>query len=305
MTHNISSALQLLDLDIPELGYLKFISSWLYQGPKGEGNFLVDPGPACTIPTLFKTLDSAGVKHLDWVLLTHIHQDHAGGLGNLIQRYPEAKVVCHEKGKKHLVNPDRLWEGSKEILGKVAHHYGKILPVPEKNVIATNEIVFGEGIRVIPTPGHASHHQCYSFRDWFFAGELFGAHIPMDSGLYLRPATPHRFILEDYLSSMAFAQKYLDKIVCFAHYGQNPNLEQVLSTAKEQLMLWVKIIREYKNEVSGKKRDNYNLDAIIDELLRNDKTFSKLLELDEKMQNREMEFSKNSIWGILKYIETR
>ncbi len=289
--------LQLIDLDIPELGYLKFISSWLYRG--SEGTFLMDPGPTCTIPILLKALDRYQVKDLDWILLTHIHQDHAGGLGDLIGKYSNAKIVCHEKGVKHLAEPSKLREGSKTILGDVSKVYGNILPVPGKKIHVLDEVPFGDGIKVITTPGHASHHQCYVFKNWFFAGELFGAHIPMKSGLYLRPATPHRFILEDYLASMAKIEKYLDPktTVCFAHYGTANNSKHVLICARDQLKLWVKIIREHK--------DKKNTQELIEILLEVDPIFRRYKELDLQMQKREWHFSVNSIMGIIKYIEEK
>jgi len=294
-----NSQLQLIDLDIPELGYLKFISSWLYTGP--EGTFLIDPGPACTIPKLLNTLNDLGVKKLDWILLTHIHQDHAGGLGDLIKYYPDVKVVTNTMGAPHLVDPTKLWEGSKKILGDIAHFYKRILPIPAENVVVLDEIPFGSGMKVLPTPGHASHHLCFVFKDWFFAGELFGAHIPMVDALYLRPATPHRFIFEDYLRSMELVEPYLKPTICFAHYATAENPKLVLKTARDQLTLWVKIITEYKEE----NEDNSDKNEIIELLLENDNTFKLYHELDAQMQAREFTFSINSIDGILGYLETK
>jgi glyoxylase-like metal-dependent hydrolase (beta-lactamase superfamily II) len=287
--------LEIIDLDIEQLGYLKFISSWLYHGP--EGNFLIDPGPACTIPTLYKKLDEKGVTKLDWVLLTHIHQDHAGGLAHLMEKFPDAKVVTHEKGADHLTDPKKIWEDSKVILGEVAEIYGEILPVPKDNIMVLDEVPFGSGISVIPTPGHASHHQCFVFKDWFFAGELFGAHIPVDHGLYLRPATPHRFELEEYLNSMDLVEKYLKNTICFAHYGTTNNPSQILQAARKQLQLWVEII--------DKTREAQDMYLIINSLLDNDEVFARFNNLDIYMRAREWNFAVNSISGILKYLETR
>ena len=292
MTEN---SLDLIDLDIPALGYTKFVSSWLYAGP--EGNFLIDPGPACSIPVLIRALDEKRVKNLDWVLLTHIHQDHAGGLGDLIKKFPEAKVVCHEKGVKHLLDPVKLWKGSKTVLGHVARVYDRILPVPEENVSVLDTVPFGAGIRVIPTPGHASHHQCYVFKDWFFAGELFGAYVPQESGLYLRPATPYRFILDDYLASMNKVEEHLRETICFAHYNSATDPELILGTARNQLKLWVKIIDENK--------ECHDMEKIIDALLQNDDIFAQYNSFSSDLQEREREFSINSINGILKYLETK
>jgi hypothetical protein len=116
----------------------------------------------------------------------------------------------------------------------------------------------------------------------------------MEYGLYLRPATPQRFILEDYLSSMEKVEPYLKENICFAHYGMYKNADEVLKTAKKQLKLWVKVIDENK--------DN-GMDDIIKSLLESDETFSLYYNLDSAMQIREKYFAINSIEGIMKYLE--
>src|SRR5690606_16752620 len=139
-----------IDLDQPSLeGFRQFISAWLVRGEKGT--FLVDPGPLSTIPRLLADLGRLGVKRLDYVLLTHIHIDHAGGAGALLAAYPGARVICHPEGSGHLVNPERLWQGSRKVLGPLAEAYGEIVPVPEQRLGVAEEID-AIGVRVFPTP---------------------------------------------------------------------------------------------------------------------------------------------------------
>src|SRR6056297_1613601 len=108
-----------IDLDQPDHeGFRRFISSWLHRDKRL--GFLVDPGPLSTIPHLLAELDKAGVERLDLILLTHIHIDHAGGTGALLDRYPEAKVVCHPDGIPHMIDPAQLWQGSLKVLGDLA-----------------------------------------------------------------------------------------------------------------------------------------------------------------------------------------
>jgi len=292
---NHSPSLSLITLDVPELGYTQFISSWLYSGP--EGSFLVDPGPACTIPVLLDELHRRRIDHLDYILLTHIHMDHAGGLGHLMLEYPEATVVCHEKGVRHLVDPTRLWEGSKAVIGRVADVYGEMLPVPRDSITVTASLPFGSGIEVIPTPGHASHHQCFSFGRYLFIGELVGTYLHLEDELYLRPATPHRFVLEDYLSSMDIVEKNLRPVICFAHHGSSEDPYRILSTARDQLQLWVRIIDEHRTDKEPEE--------IVDLLLREDPVFARLSKLPPGIRNREKHFAGNSVTGIKRYLETR
>jgi len=283
----------LLDLDINELDYTKFITSWLYLGE--EGNFLMDPGPKCTIPTLLSSLEKKEVKELHWILLTHIHLDHGGGIGHIVERFPDAKVVCHEKAVRHLIDPQRLWDGSKKVLGHVADVYGEILSVPEENIHVLENVPFGEGIEVIPTPGHASHHQCYAFKDWFFPGELFGLHVPMAEGLYLRPATPPRFVLKEYIESMEKVVPHLREKMCFAHYGIYHDAKEVLVSSREQLRTWVEVIDE--------KRESSDVSKIIDALIEKDELYARFRYLEPSIQKREKNFSEQSIRGIIQYLE--
>ncbi len=288
----MTTALALIDLDIDELQYYRFISAWLYQD--GGETFLVDPGPACTVPALSDALAKHGVTRLDWILLTHIHMDHAGGIGHVLERYPEARIVCHEKAVPHLIDPARLWKGSLKVLGRVAEIYGPVKPVSEKNIICTDSIPSAGGIRVIPTPGHAAHHQCFVIRDHLFCGELFGIFHALPDDFYLRPATPPVFVLEDNLASFDRIQPYADRTVCFGHYGMYADGKTILSTARQQLLLWVDVVRSHINDP-----DNA---AIVAELLQKDRTYARLDRLPPEMRERELYFTENTITGMRQYV---
>ncbi|RJP84545.1 MAG: MBL fold metallo-hydrolase [Desulfobacteraceae bacterium] len=290
--------LDLIDLDVPELGYTRFISAWLYQGT--EANFLVDPGPACTTRMLFDELDRRGIRRLDWVFLTHIHMDHSGGIGHVVRRFPEAKVVCHEKAVQHLVDPERLWEGSLKILGNVAEVYGKILPVPPENIVTAGEIPFEGGVRVIPTPGHAAHHQCFAGKDFFFCGEVFGIFHELDDSIYLRPATPPVFVLEDFLTSMDAVTPFLDRPLCFSHYGRWFDGLQILETARAQLLLWVEVVNRHRTH-----NEHPDIQAIIDDLTAADPVYARKKHLPPQILKRENFFSINTIRGMLQYLEKK
>ena len=290
--------LDLIDLDVPALGYTRFISAWLCRGR--EANFLVDPGPACTVPALFEELDSRGVRRLDWIFLTHIHMDHSGGIGHVIQRFPEAKIVCHEKAVQHLVDPERLWEGSLKILGDVAGVYGKMLPVPPENIMTADEIPFEDGVRVIPAPGHAAHHQCFAGKEFLFCGEVFGIFHELEDAIYLRPATPPVFVLEDFLTSMDAVAPFLDRTLCFSHYGRWTNGPEILEMARTQILLWVEVVRRRR---TGAERPD--IQAIIDDLAAADPVYARKNRLPPLILKRENFFSVNTIRGMLQYLEKK
>ncbi len=292
--------LELIDLDIKELEYSRFISSWLYQG--NEGCFLVDPGPACTIDYLMAELEKRQVSHLDWILLTHIHMDHAGGIGHLVKQFPEARVVCHEKAVKHLINPSRLWEGSLKILGHVARVYQKIEPVTPDRILVTEQVPFGKGIRVISTPGHAAHHQCFVREDVLFCGELFGIFHQLDQSVYLRPATPPVFVLDDYLTSMDAVSPYMKRRICFSHYGECNDGSELIKTAKQQLLLWVDVISKYVDADLDQVPEPV-MEKIIGDLSDTDPVYGQKELLPPELYKREMHFSVNSIKGIFQYLK--
>ncbi len=287
--------LDLLDLDIPSLGYTRFISAWLYKGP--EGVFLVDPGPACTIDDLCRQLAERGVERLDWILLTHIHMDHAGGIGHLAERYPEARILCHEKAVPHLIDPSRLWQGSLKTLGRVAEVYGRIRPVAEHRITSTGKIDFGEGIRAIDTPGHASHHLGFVFADWLFCGELFGVHQELADDFYLRPATPPRFSAEAFFASMDRVAPETERRVCFAHHGSHPDGRKIAELARQQLKLWIEVISEHA--------ENPDFEAITRALAQRDPLFARFNMLDEQARERERFFVQNSVDGILGWLQSK
>ena len=278
----------LIDLDIPALHYYQFISSWIYYAP--EGTFLVDPGPACTVDLLCQRLREQGIDRLDWILLTHIHLDHAGSIGHLAERFPEAGIVCHERAISHLIDPSKLWEGSLKTLGEVAETYGRIKPVPRERLSTSKQIPFAEGIEAIDTPGHAPHHLCFAFRDLLFVGELFGVFYQLTDSFYLRPATPPRFIPHTFLESMDRTAPYVHRQLCFGHYGTYPKGSEIAASAKQQLQLWISVVRDHFEQ------SDYQ--TILADLMDKDPLFNRINRLEPKNYQRELFFAKNAINGI-------
>ncbi|MFP4257113.1 MAG: MBL fold metallo-hydrolase, partial [Desulfobacterales bacterium] len=275
------------------LGYTRFISAWLYKDRQGA--FLVDTGPACTVDQLLAGLEKNGVEHLDWILLTHIHLDHAGGIGHVTRHFPEATIVCHERAVSHLIDPARLWEGSKKVLGKVAETYGPIEPVPEERIVTRDHVEFESGIRVIPTPGHAAHHQSFVFEDFLFCGEVFGVFLELEEDIYLRPATPPKFVFEEFYDSMERLAPETGRKICFAHYGMFHDGGRILETARTQLRMWLEVVRSHAEKPK--------MNAIIADLKANDPVFALIDDLPPVIREREMYYTANTIRGMLGYID--
>ena len=300
--YKINSNLYDIRLDLEKVGIKNFLSTWAYK----DDNlcFIVDPGPSVLVDTLKKVLGTLkiGENDLDYILLTHIHIDHAGGTGKLISYFPDAKIVCHPKGIKHLINPEKLWDASVKTLGDMARIYEKINPIPEERFISSDEIR-SEKINVIETLGHAPHHQSYLFKNYLFVGEVGGTHKEIGDKFYLRPATPPIF---DYNAWKESIQKLLENdltnfFICYPHYGMRTNADLMLRTAEHQLSIWVSVIENLLN-----LQDSSNFyDLVISEIEKNDKIYANNVFLEEETRNFELIFIKNCIDGILDFLNKR
>ena len=294
--HIIDNGLFLVDLDLPLTGFRNFISCWIYQR-RGK-TVIIDPGPASTIPYVLKALKQLNIKSLDLILLTHIHLDHAGGSGHLVERFPDTPVFCHPIAVSHLNNPQKLWQGSLKVLDQIARAYGAPKPVPEKNLFSFEEKPTASvPFRVFETPGHASHHVCYMLDELLFAGEVAGVYLPVKHGYYLRIATPPVFKYSVYRHSLLKAAKIKAKKICFGHYGLRKYNVHLFNLAEAQLELWMDIIKEFARPLNEKDYED-----ILAVILQKDPSLQQFDLLPADIRERERYFCLNSIKGIHGYI---
>ncbi len=296
MIHECGNNLFLIDLDQPREGFRHFISSWILL-EKG-GAVLVDTGPRSTIPVLKKALKELGITTIGYILLTHIHIDHAGGTGLLMDDYPEAQVICHPKGIQHMVQPERLWKSSQQVLGPLAELYGEIAPIPPERIAFQDIVELESGpVRVLQTPGHAPHHLSFLAGDYLFAGEVAGVTCPLEGGLYLRPATPPVFDLETQMRSLEKVASLDISTVCLGHYGIRHDPQSLLSHAKAQIPRWLGIMETHLRE----KSEDFE-EIVFKELLAQDPCMQGYHLLPEDIRTRERDFISNSIRGMKGYL---
>lgn len=285
-----------IDLDQPSLeGFRKFISAWLYRGE--EFTLVVDPGPLSTIPHLVSELRRHDVERLDYILLTHIHIDHAGGTGALLDAFPGAQVICHPEGVRHMVAPEKLWQGSLKVLGAMAEAYGEIVPVPAER-IGFAEQIGSTGVRAFLTPGHAQHHCCYLLDDLLFGGEVAGVRSEVANGIYMRPATPPRFIQEVALDSIERMIALQPRQLVFAHYGRVDSALEHLQIGREQLLLWVRGVA-----ATAAAEPEEREAAFFAWLLEHDEHYANISQLPADIYARERIFLGNSLRGMSEYVE--
>ena len=293
----ISEDLYFITLIPPMKGFDEFIGVWLKTG---KPSYLIDVGPTVTSRELLNTLNELGVAHLDYILITHIHIDHAGGIGNVSQAFPNTPIICHQKAINHLKDPAKLWQGSLKTLGDMARSYGEIGPVLTNPIIDAQDFKSDKIIAII-TPGHAPHHVSFNTPFCLFAGETCGVHIELGQGKdYLRPATPPKFFLETSIKSIDLLIEQGPQRICFGHYGISDNAVGWLENHREQLILWKNIIGD---EIKNIERTSFFADC-INRLKKEDHRLANFDLLSPDKQERETYFITNSIKGYVGYLES-
>ena len=297
--------LDLIDLDQPGLeGYRRFISCWLSRehGP----SFVVDPGPASTAGHLVARLCALGVERLDLVLLTHIHLDHGGGLADILDAFPGARVACHPRARKHLTDPSRLWEGSRAVLGELADRYGAPRPVPDTCLIAAEELE-ALGVATIETPGHAPHHVSFLHAGTLFVGEAAGTFLALPDGAwYLRPATPPRFVLDVALASLdrLLALAPAPARLAFAHHGLLDGASrELLRQARAQHLRWVETVRGVRHEQPDASLAEIAA-TVLPRLRAGDRLFARGDRLPPDIATREEDFTLQTLRGMVQFVDT-
>jgi glyoxylase-like metal-dependent hydrolase (beta-lactamase superfamily II) len=222
-------------------------AGYLVEGP---APVLVETGSQSSVPALLAALAEQGVdaNDLAGVAVTHIHLDHAGGVGDVARAFPKATVYVHEKGARHLADPTRLVNSAAMVYGPLLDSlYGRLDPTPAHriHVLADGEdIDIGGGRRLttVDSPGHAKHHLALHDSDSgiLFAGDAVGVRLP-DAGV-LRPSTPPPdFDLDQALTSLRRFAERRPAGVALAHYGLVPDPIETLDEAGETLTRWAEV----------------------------------------------------------------
>ncbi len=212
----------------------------------GDRPALIETGPSRVAGVVAEGIAKAGLepRDLGWIVLSHIHLDHGGGAGDLVRTFPNATVVVHPFGARHLVDPERLLASSARVYGELMDTvYGGLTPVEASRIKAAEdgEVIDlgGRRLELLHAPGHARHHIGVFEPDagTLFAGDGVGVLLPSTS--VLRPATPPPDFDRDLAiqSLRAFAARSPAHLV-LTHFGPISTPAERLAEAEERLLRW-------------------------------------------------------------------
>ncbi|UOF90468.1 MBL fold metallo-hydrolase [Fodinisporobacter ferrooxydans] len=226
-------------------------------------NVIIETGSSRSIGQIIQGLHALNIPRdeLNYIIVTHIHLDHAGGAGTLAKLCPNAKIVVHPRGARHLIDPSRLISGAKAVYGDLLEEYfGQILAVPEDRVLVMNDgdtLTLGANrtLTFLDTPGHAKHHFSIfdSLTKSMFTGDTTGiryvhAYTGWNFEFVLPTTSPSDFDPQAVHASIAKMKQFPVQRIIHTHFGSSPDPEDVYQTIDHAADAFAAIAEEYYTE---------------------------------------------------------
>ncbi len=251
-----------------DTGFMREQMAACYLLEAGSELAFIETGTNSTTPVLMKTLQERGRKPEDvrYVIVTHVHLDHAGGAGSLMQLLPNATLLVHPYGARHMINPAKIEAGARAVYGDQLFDktYGTLIPVPEERVqimAEGDEATLGDRqLRFIDTPGHARHHFCIhdSLTNGWFTGDTFGLsyrEFDTDKGVFLFPTTtPVQFDPQALKESVKRLRANDPDCMYLTHYGRVDEVQKLADDMINGVDVLVGIAEMYKDDDSRQQK---------------------------------------------------
>ena len=259
-----------------DTGYMRTQMTACYMIEQGDQLVFIDTGVNANVPGLLELAQDRGfgLKQIAYIIPTHVHLDHAGGVGQLMQRCPNAQLIIHPRGARHMIDPSQLIAGVKAVYGEdqFTAYYGELPPVDAKRVIQANDnfcLDFnGRNLCFIDTPGHARHHFCVidEASQGVFTGDCFGISyrefdtaqgpigFPTTTPVQFDPPALHKTI--DRILSYRLDRVYI------THYGCLTQLDTLAAQLHRDIDAYVAMV----NKLSGRSVADME-EALLPELL--------------------------------------
>ncbi|WP_210366351.1 MBL fold metallo-hydrolase [Bacillus sp. REN3] len=264
---------------------------------------LVETSASPSIPYILDGLDSLAIspEDVEYIIVTHIHLDHAGGAGLILEYCPNAKIVVHPKGARHLANPSRLIQGARAVYGdKFDELFKPIIPVPEEKIMIKEDgdiLTIGENttLQFLDTPGHANHHFSvyHPPTKGIFTGDTAGIFYPQlyRQGIefYLPTTSPNQFDPGEMMGSISRFKHLGIERIYFGHYGMSENPVEAFSQVENWLRTFLveaeSVIKSQTDRadqagtIAGRLYDKIKL-QLIEKGIKEDDPIFELLQLD-------------------------
>ncbi|UCG83036.1 MAG: MBL fold metallo-hydrolase [Dehalococcoidia bacterium] len=228
---------------------------------RGEEGIVIEPGPAIAVPAIKDALKRLGIKELAYIIPTHLHIDHAGGIGTLGGLYPHAEVLVHPAGAKHVIDPSRLIDGTRQVWGDDFDvGFGPILPVKESQVRIAGDgeiiLVNDRELEILHAPGHAPHQLVVFDRKvrGIFCGDALGILPPIATPFPLPNTAPPGYDQELYLATIERLRRSRADILFYSHGGVERDVDRLISMAADNTRAFSDIALESLRE--GATRDD-------------------------------------------------
>ncbi len=240
----------------------------------------VDTGTNHSLPTLMEALQRRRLspEQVAYIMPTHVHLDHAGGVGELMAACPNATLLIHPRGARHMIDPTKLQQGSLAVYGQERYQqlFGELRPVAEQRVQVTEdgfELDFnGRQLQFLHTEGHARHHYCIydPVSEGLFTGDTFGASYPaLNQGrnrFIFPPTTPIQFDPDAWLAAIDRLMTLKPKRLFVTHFGMHAEVEPLAIQLRQQ-------IREYAETAEDLTSTPQRLESIARSLTRQSVNF--------------------------------
>ncbi|WNS79311.1 MBL fold metallo-hydrolase [Domibacillus sp. DTU_2020_1001157_1_SI_ALB_TIR_016] len=287
----VSLGFDLSLIDLHDSGFEERTSCYVFHEPKKA---IIETSASPSIPFLLEGLKELHIQpeEIDYVIVTHIHLDHTGGAGLFLQSCPNAKLVVHPKGARHLADPSRLIASAKMVYGEAFDElFDPIVPVPKERIIQMEDggelDLGGRILRFLHTPGHANHH----FSIWdeksagMFTGDTAGIQYAQlknkETELFMPTTSPNQFDPHLMKQSIDKMMAFHPQRFFFSHYGMNDQPKQAANMVLDWLDVYMQILKksstveEIETVLMQKVREQLERDGV-----ENDHPVYELLAID-------------------------
>ncbi|HXC38219.1 MAG TPA: MBL fold metallo-hydrolase [Burkholderiales bacterium] len=293
-------------------GYVRPMMDAIHLVVEDRRAALVDTGTNFSIPAVLEVLKQKGLgpEAVDWVMLTHVHLDHAGGAGGFMRIFPNARLTVHPRGARHMADPAKLIAGTIEVYGKeeAARRYGDILPVPVERIVETPDgasiSLAGRKFDFYDAPGHAKHQ--VAIRDGksghVFAGDNFGLsfrEVDWDGHQFIFPTTtPVQFDPPALHKTIDMIAGFNPAHVYVTHYGRLSEIPEKAATLHRQIDALVEAARPLKRAGPDRHRRMTSAveELVLEEARRYGAPFTPEQVLDVYRQDAELNAQGLEVW---------